>query len=132
MKSNNSEGVYKLDKFEVNEEFFNNKNTMDSKEEDDIQISRINKKDENEFDSTDQFAKSERNLLNQIGSVKKELFNCGKKVNPNTNRLLQEKQNNFIKKSLVLNDVNFKIENDKNVNYKKNRYYTMNNKDEDS
>ena len=131
LKSNNSEGVYKIDKFEISEEFFNNKNIVDNKEEDDIQLSRIIKNDENEFDSTDKFSKTERNLLSQIGSVKKELFNSGKRVNPITNRLPQVKQNNFNKKTVVLNDVNFKIENDRNVNYKKSRYYTMNNKDED-
>lgn len=65
--------------FGENEEYFKNRIEKESKEEDDIQLSGIiNKGDE--FDTIDKYTISERSLLSQIGSGKKDMFSNGKKI----------------------------------------------------
>ena len=110
-----------------NEEFFKNKIENENKEEDDIQLSGIIKKGD-EFDSIDRYAISERSLLSQIESGKKDMYSSGKKnsTNKKINKLPQVKHN-LVQKSFVLNNINNKVENDKNANIRNNRYYTMNN-----
>ena len=114
---------------EENEEFFKNKIENESKEEDDIQLSGIIKKGD-EFDSIDRYAISERSLLSQIESGKKDIYSSGKKNNTNKkiNKLPQVKQN-LVQKSFVLNNINHKVENDKDANVRNNRYYSLNNMD---
>ena len=99
--------------------------------EDDIQLSRIIKKGD-EFDTLDK-AVSERSLLYQIGSGKKEMNKTEKKNIPKRmNKLPQIKPKNIENKSLLLNNINYRIENEKDDNYKSNRYFNLNNsKDED-
>ena len=112
-----------------NEEFFKNKIKNENKEEDDIQLSGIIKKGD-EFDSIDRYAISERSLLSQIESGKKDMYSTGKKnsTNKKINKLPQVKQN-LVQKTFVLNNINHKVENDKDANVRNNRYYSLNNMD---
>ena len=112
-----------------NEEFFKNKIKNENKEEDDIQLSGIIKKGD-EFDSIDRYAISERSLLSQIESGKKNMFSTGKKnsTNKKINKLPQVKQN-LVQKTFILNNINHKVENDKDANVRNNRYYSLNNMD---
>ena len=123
--------------FGENEKFFNNnenksQNKIDENVmEDDIQLSRIIKKGD-EFDTLDK-AVSEKSLLYQIGIGKKEMNKTEKKnISKRMNKLPQIKPNNIENKSLLLNNINYRIENEKDDNYKNNRYFNLNNsKDED-
>ena len=112
-----------------NDEFFKNKIENENKEEDEIQLSGIIKKGD-EFDSIDRYAISERSLLSQIESGKKDMFSSGKKnsTNKKINKLPQVKQN-LVQKTFVLNNINHKVENDKDANVRNNRYYSLNNMD---
>ena len=112
-----------------NDEFFKNKIENENKEEDDIQLSGIIKKGD-EFDSIDRYAISERSLLSQIESGKKDIYSSGKKnsTNKKINKLPQVKQN-LVQKTFVLNNINHKVENDKDANVRNNRYYSLNNMD---
>ena len=112
-----------------NDEFFKNKIENENKEEDEIQLSGIIKKGD-EFDSIDRYAISERSLLSQIGSGKKDMYSTGKKnsTNKKINKLPQVKQN-LVQKTFVLNNINHKVENDKDANVRNNRYYSLNNMD---
>ena len=105
--------------FGENEEYFKNRIEKESKEEDDIQLSGIiNKGDE--FDTIDKYTISERSLLSQIGSGKKDMFSNGKK---NSTKKRLNKLPQVAKKSLVLNNINLKIDNDQDVNIRNNKYY---------
>ena len=122
--TNNNPGIKDL-QFGENEAFFENKNEKmnDNEIEDDIQLSRIIKKGE-EFDTLDKLTKTERSILNQIGSAKKE-NNTEKKNNLKKLIILpQVKQKNNENKSLLLNTL-YRIENEKEENYN-NRYYNLN------
>ena len=122
--TNNNPGIKDL-QFGENEAFFENKNEKmnDNEIEDDIQLSRIIKKGE-EFDTLDKLTITERSILNQIGSAKKE-NNTEKKNNLKKLIILpQVKQKNNENKSLVLNNL-YRIENEKEDNYN-NRYYNLN------
>ena len=126
----NNEETNKDLQFGENEEFFNNKNVHDKLKmneiEDNIQLSRIIKKGD-EFDTIDKFAVTERSLINQIGSEKKEMNNTEKKnISKRKNKLPIVQQNNIENKSFLLNNVNYIIENDKN-----NMYYSLNNNKEE-
>ena len=132
VKSTNKEEVNKDLQFGEHMAFFENKNEkMNNEIEDDIQLSRIIKKGD-EYDTLDKFAVTERSLLNQIGSGKKDDM----KQKSNTkkmNKLPKVQQKNMENNSLLLNKIMYKIENEKDDNYKNNRYYTLNNnKNEDA
>ena len=100
--------------------YFKNRIEKESKEEDDIQLSGIiNKGDE--FDTIDKYTISERSLLSQIGSGKKDMFSNGKK---NSTKKRLNKLPQVAKKSLVLNNINLKIDNDQDVNIRNNKYYS--------
>ena len=132
VESTNKEEMNKDLQFGENMAFFENKNEkMNNEIEDDIQLSRIIKKGD-EYDTLDKLAVTERSLLNQIGSGKKDDM----KQKSNTkkmNKLPKVQQKNMENNSLLLNKIMYKIENEKDDNYKNNRYYTLNNnKNEDA
>ena len=132
VKSTNKEEVNKDLQFGENMAFFENKNEkMNNEIEDDIQLSRIIKKGD-EYDTLDKLAVTERSLLNQIGSGKKD--DMRRKCNTKKmNKLPKVQQKNMENNSLLLNKIMHKIENEKDDNYKNNRYYTLNNnKNEDA
>ena len=113
---NNNEEINRNLQFGENEEFFNNKNEM----EDDIQLSRIIKKGD-EYDTLDKNAITERSLISQIGSGKKEMNNTEKKTtSKRMNKLPQVKKKLNDNKSLLLNNNNYIINNEKD-------YYSLNN-----
>ena len=132
VKSTNKEEVNKDLQFGEHMAFFENKNEkMNNEIEDDIQLSRIIKKGD-EYDTLDKLAVTERSLLNQIGSGKKD--DMRRKCNTKKmNKLPKVQQKNMENNSLLLNKIMHKIENEKDDNYKNNRYYTLNNnKNEDA
>ena len=132
VKSTNKEEVNKDLQFGEHMAFFENKNEkMNNEIEDDIQLSRIIKKGD-EYDTLDKLAVTERSLLNQIGSGKKD--DMRRKCNTKKmNKLPKVQQKNMENNSLLLNKIMYKIENEKDDNYKNNRYYTLNNnKNEDA
>ena len=132
VESTNKEEVNKDLQFGENMAFFENKNEkMNNEIEDDIQLSRIIKKGD-EYDTLDKLAVTERSLLNQIGSGKKD--DMRRKCNTKKmNKLPKVQQKNMENNSLLLNKIMYKIENEKDDNYKNNRYYTLNNnKNEDA
>ena len=132
VESTNKEEVNKDLQFGENMAFFENKNEkMNNEIEDDIQLSRIIKKGD-EYDTLDKLAVTERSLLNQIGSGKKD--DMRRKCNTKKmNKLPKVQQKNMENNSLLLNKIMHKIENEKDDNYKNNRYYTLNNnKNEDA
>ena len=125
----NKEEVNKDLQFGDNLAFFENKNEkMNNEIEDDIQLSRIIKKGD-EYDTLDKLTVTE-SLLNQIGSGRKENIKDKKHNTKKMNRLPKVQQKNSENNSLLLNNI-YKIEDDKDDNYKNNRYYTLNNKNED-
>ena len=125
----NKEEVNKDLQFGDNLAFFENKNEkMNNEIEDDIQLSRIIKKGD-EYDTLDKLTVTE-SLLNQIGSGRKVNIKDKKHNTKKMNRLPKVQQKNSENNSLLLNNI-YKIEDDKDDNYKNNRYYTLNNKNED-
>jgi len=122
LEDNYYNDINKEFQFGENEEYFKNRIENESKEEDDIQLSGIIHKGD-EFDTIDKYAISERSLLSQIGSGKKEIYSSGK-INRTTKKLNKLPQ--VAKKSLVLNNINHKIDNDQDVNIRNNRYYSLN------
>jgi hypothetical protein len=132
---NINEEINKDLQFGENEKFFNNHNENKEIEIDENEIedelSGIIKKGD-EYDTLDK-AVSEKSLLNQIGTEKREMNKTeNKRIPKKMNKLPQIKQKNDENKSLLLNNVNYKIENDKEDNYKNNRDFNFNNsKDED-
>ena len=81
--NDNNEEINKDLQFGENEEYFNNKNNEkininENEMEDDIQLSRIIKKGD-EYDTLDKFTGTESNILNEIGSEKKEMNKTEKK-----------------------------------------------------
>ena len=126
---NNNEEINRDSQFGENEDFFNNKNVKINEMEDDIQLSRIIKKGD-EYDTLDKYTETERGLLNQIGSAKKEIYNTEKKnISKRMIKLPQVKQKNNENKSLLLNNKNYIIDNEKVYNYN-NNYSLNNNKNE--
>lgn len=129
--NNNNDEINKDLHFGENEEFFDKKEKMNDNEiEDDFQLSRIMKKGD-EFDTLDKLTVTERSLLNQIGSGQKENYIKNKtSTKKKKNRLPQVKQKNLENKSLLLKNI-YKIENEKDDNYKNSYYSLNNNKNED-
>ena len=118
--------------FGENTAFFENKNEkMNNEIDDDLQLSRIIKKGD-EYDTLDKLTITERSLLNQIESGKKDNMKQ-KSIKKKMNNLPKVQQKNTENSSLLLNKIMHKIENEKDDSNKNNRYYTLNNnKNEDA
>ena len=134
-RNNNNEEINKDLQFGENAKFFNNHNENNLEiqidENEMEELSGIIKKGD-EYDTLDK-AISERSLLNQIEGGKKPMNKTeNKKIPKKINKLPQIKHKNDENKSLLLNNANYKIENDKEDNFKNNREFNFNNcKDED-